>query len=257
VSILEGEPVRIPKVSVVVAGQLRRSIIRGEFRPGDPLPNETELMELYDVSRPVVREALRIIESESLISVKRGAKGGARVQRPDIVVAARHTALLLQIDGATVADVFEARLILEPDAVRRLAERRPPEAIARLRELHEQELALTENTLTGYPIHAALFHEGLIELAGNKTLAVLSRLLLEIIQVQNRATFSVLASAGVEIARGAAESHGQLIDLIESGEVDAAVAMWRQHLEEAAEMALARLGPTTIVDLLDHDIPGR
>jgi len=106
VSILEGEPVRIPKVSVVVAGQLRRSIIRGEFRPGDPLPNETELMELYDVSRPVVREALRIIESESLISVKRGAKGGARVQRPDIVVAARHTALLLQIDGATV-DVLD------------------------------------------------------------------------------------------------------------------------------------------------------
>lgn len=251
---LEGEPVRIPKVSVVVAGQLRRGIIRGDFRPGDPLPNESELMDLYDVSRPVVREALRIIESESLISVKRGAKGGARVRRPDIGVAARHTALLLQLDGVTVSDVFEARLTLEPDAVRRLATSRPPDAIARLRQLHEEELTLTDNPLTRYPVHAALFHEGLIELAGNKTLAVLSRLLLEIIEVQNLATFSVLANDGTEVARGAAEEHGRLIDLIEAGEVDLAVAMWRKHLQEAAEMALARLGPTTIVDLLGDGV---
>jgi DNA-binding FadR family transcriptional regulator len=254
VSIIEGEPVRVPKVSVMVAAQLRRSIIRGDFKPGDPLPNESGLMELYDVSRPVVREALRIIESESLISVKRGAKGGARVKRPDIAVAARHTALLMQLEGATVADLFEARLTLEPDAVRRLAEQRPPEAMRRLRELHDRELTLVEN-VTGYPIHAAHFHEGLIELAGNKTLAVLGRLLLQIIEVQNRETFSRLVNTdAVETARGAAVSHGQLIELIEAGKADAAVALWRQHLEEAAEVALQRLGPTTIVDLLDHDV---
>ena len=41
VSIIEGEPVRVPKVSVMVAAQLRRSIIRGDFKPGDPLPNES------------------------------------------------------------------------------------------------------------------------------------------------------------------------------------------------------------------------
>lgn len=253
VSTIEGEPVRVPKVSVVVAAQLRRSIIRGDFKPGDPLPNESGLMELYDVSRPVVREALRIIESESLISVKRGAKGGARVQRPDIGVAARHTALLLQLEGTTLADVFEARLTLEPDAVRRLAEHRPPDAIRRLRELHDRELTLVEN-VTGYPVHAAHFHEGLIELAGNKTLAILGRLLLQIIEVQNRATFSVLKAEGVAIARGAAHSHGDLIDLIEAGDADAAVAMWKQHLVEAADVAFERLGPTTIVDLLDHDL---
>jgi DNA-binding FadR family transcriptional regulator len=251
VSIIEGEPVRVPKVSVMVAAQLRRSIVRGDFKPGDPLPNESGLMELYDVSRPVVREALRIIESESLISVKRGAKGGARVKRPDIAVAARHTALLMQLEGATVADLFEARLTLEPDAVRRLAEQRPPDAIRKLRELHERELTLVES-VTGYPVHAAHFHEGLIELAGNNTLAVLGRLLLQIIEVQNRATFSRMPDA-VDVARGAAVSHGELVELIEAGDADAAVAQWRKHLEEAAEVAFERLGPTTIVDLLDHD----
>ena len=245
---IEPSPVRIPKAAVVIAASLRRRIVRGELQPGDPLPNETELMELYDVSRPVVREALRILESETLISVKRGAGGGARVRRPDVSVAARHAALLLQLEGTTLADLFEARATLEPDAVRRLAEQRAPEAIAILRQRHEEELQLIED-VPAYAVHAARFHEQLIELAGNKTLAVLGRLLLEIVESHNRATMERTKDA-VEVARGASEFHGQLIDLIEAGETDAAVAHWRRHLDEAAEVALERLGPATIVDLL-------
>ena len=241
---------RIPKAAVVVAAQLRRGIVRGEFKPGDALPNETELMRIYDVSRPVVREALRIIESESLISVKRGAGGGARVRRPDIGVAARHAALLLQIEGATLSDLFEARETLEPDAVRRLAERRPAEAIGRLRESHEEELRLVHDP-TAYALHAARFHEELIELAGNKTLGVLGRLLRHIVEIHNRAAMESDAHPD-EVAIGASEVHGRLIDLIEAGDVDGAVAHWRTHLEEAAADALERLGPTTIVDLLDE-----
>lgn len=255
---LESKPVRIPKAAVVVAGWLRRSIVRGEFTPGDPLPNETELMALYEVSRPVVREALRIIESESLISVKRGAGGGARVLRPDIAVAARHTALLLQLEGTTLADLFEARATLEPDAVRRLAERRPKEAIRRLRESHERELALLDDAVS-YPVHAAHFHEELIELAGNKTLAVLGRLLLEIVETHNRAEFAKLSGSAKahDVARYASEFHGKLIDLIEAGDAKRAVTLWRRHLDEAADMALQLLGPATVVDMLDHDLPSR
>ncbi len=175
------------------------------------------------------------------------------MQQPDIGVAARHTALLLQLEGATVADVFDARATLEPDAVRRLAERRPTGAIERLRALHERELELLDS-VTEYPVHAARFHEGLIELAGNKTLAILGRLLLEMVEIQNRATFPTAPAVAADVARGAAESHGQVIDLIAAGDADAAVELWRRHLDEAAAMALLRLGPKTVVDLLDHDL---
>jgi len=256
VTTLERQPIQIPKAAVVVAGHLRRGIIRGEFALDDALPNETELMALYDVSRPVVREALRILESEGLISVKRGAGGGARVRRPDIGVAARHTALLLQLEGTTLQDLFEARSILEPAAVGRLARERPPEAIRRLREQHEQELAILTDT-TRYPVHAALFHEEIIELAGNKTLAILSRLLLEIVETHNRATFEALDTEAEAIARNASEWHGGLIELIEAGDVEGAVDHWRRHLDGAAEVALRHLGPTTVVDLLDDYLPSR
>ena len=76
------QPVKVPKAASLVAASLRRRIVLGDLGEGDALPNETELMRFYEVSRPTLREALRILETESLISVKRGARGGARVVRP-------------------------------------------------------------------------------------------------------------------------------------------------------------------------------
>ena len=65
---LEREPVRIPKASVVVAGSIRRGIVRGEFKPGQALPNETELMDHRLIARVFsFRYASRVsLESEEL-----------------------------------------------------------------------------------------------------------------------------------------------------------------------------------------------
>lgn len=247
-----GAPVRIPKASAVVAANLRRGIVRGEFKVGDPLPNETELMELYHVSRPVVREALRVLESETLIEIKRGAGGGARFTRPSIDTAARQTALLLQLEDATLADLFDARAVLEPAAVGRLAASRDADAVAALRASHEEELTLISDPV-GYPVHAARFHTLVIELAGNKTLAVIARLLQHIVEAHYRATFVNLPSHAVrDLGLGASEWHAELIDLIEDGDVSGAEGHWRAHLAHATETALSRLGPATVIDLLDQ-----
>ncbi len=246
-----GERVRIPKAAAVVASNLRRGIVRGEYVPGDALPNETELMELYGVSRPVVREALRILESESLIEIKRGARGGARFTQPDISVAARHTALLLQLEGTTLEDLFEARATIEPAAVRQLALHPTPEVIERLRASLAEGVDLVGDPV-GYPTHAARFHEELIELAGNKTVAVLGRLLLQIVETHNRATFERIPPDEVEqVGVAASVCHEEVVDLIEAGDADGAEQMWRDHLKSATSTALGRLGPTTVVDLLD------
>ncbi len=248
-----GSPVRIPKAATVVAGNMRRGIVRGRYVPGDPLPNESELMELYGVSRPVVREALRILESESLIEIKRGARGGARVTLPDIGVAARHSALQLQLAGTTLADLFEARAMIEPAAVRRLALHRDPEAIQRLRDGHEHERSVVDDPIT-HAEHAAGFHALVVEIAGNKTLAVLNRQLLQIVERHNRLAIERLPLADASaVGHWADECHEAAIDLIEAGDADAAEKLWREHLEAVAKGSLERLGPTTIVDLLDGE----
>src|SRR5690606_27941135 len=87
-------PLRVPKAAELVAGRIRSQIVRGELREGDALPTEGELMKEFGVSRPTLREALRVLEAESLISVHRGSRGGARVRVPQSNVAADYAGLL-------------------------------------------------------------------------------------------------------------------------------------------------------------------
>src|SRR6202012_6259409 len=95
-----GTVMRAPKPGELVATHLRRQIVRGELRPGETLPLESQLMEQYGVSRPTLREAFRILESETLISVRSGGHGGARVVAPEVSVAAGRVGPLLPMQGA-------------------------------------------------------------------------------------------------------------------------------------------------------------
>ena len=61
------KPIRPKKVSAQIAEQIRSSILAGEFAPGDKLPPERELAEMFGVSRPSVREALNILTSSGLV----------------------------------------------------------------------------------------------------------------------------------------------------------------------------------------------
>src|ERR1051325_1239182 len=126
-------PVKVPKTAELVATQLRNQIVRGELKEGDALPPETNLMEQFGVSRPTLREAFRVLESEALITVRRGSRGGARIDVPNDSVAARYAGLVLQYRGATWADVLEARAVIEPPCAGLLAARRTTEDLRRLR----------------------------------------------------------------------------------------------------------------------------
>ena len=116
--------VRVPKTAELVAAHIRRRIVRGELKEGDALPPESALMDEFAISRPTLREAFRILESEGLITVRRGARGGARVQIPTSEVAARYAGLVLQHRGTTLADVLDARVIVEAPAAGIVAGRR-------------------------------------------------------------------------------------------------------------------------------------
>src|ERR1700732_1028978 len=137
-----GTPVRVPKMAELVAGDLRRQIVRGELVESDALPSESALMERFGVSRQTLREAFRVLESESLISVRRGAHGGARVHLPNADVAARHTALVLEHRGVSMQDVYVARGVIEPGCVAMLAGKRTADEVRELREAIERSRAV-------------------------------------------------------------------------------------------------------------------
>ncbi len=246
------EQIRVPKTAELVAENLRRQIILGDLKENDSLPPESELMGRFGISRPTLREALRILESESLIVIRRGAKGGARVQAPDIAVAARYAGVLLQSRGTTLEDVSQARIIIEPASVRMLAERPNQRAIARLREILADEAAAVDEPLV-FARLATEFHETLVELSGNNTLAVLIGMLRQIMAAHlslRRAEKLVDSETSANAGRKALKAHTKLVDLIEAGQPDEAAELWARHIAAVDQAIAADAGRRTVLDLL-------
>lgn len=246
------ERIRVPKTSELIANELRRLIVRGDLNEGDALPPEASLMLRFGVSRPTLREAFRILESERLLSIARGAHGGPRVHQPNLATGTRYTALLLQARGVTLEDVYVARLTFEPPAARAFAEARPSEGIAALRACLDDEVAAMDTDRYAVPHHFTRFHQLVVEGAGNLTISILAGMLVTIIE--KHLDMEMAAKRGwIERERDnrrAYKAHRRLTELIEAGDGVAAEDFWRRHMEVAGELLLRDLGPTSVVDLL-------
>lgn len=242
--------VRVPKTAELVAGQIRRQIVRGEVEEGAALLPESELMAEFGVSRPTLREAFRILESESLISVTRGSHGGARVHAPDIGTAARYAGLFLQHRHATLEDVQAARAIIEPPAARMLAQRRDTKACTELRELIAQEkAAAADGDGQLFAELSTQFHELLMQRAGNQTLALVVGMLHDIIE--GHAAYSLHEDVNPASLKKSIRSQEKVLALIEAGETDKAENHWRNHVRAAAQSMLDKAGRKSVVDLFD------
>ncbi|QLL09830.1 FadR/GntR family transcriptional regulator [Mycobacterium vicinigordonae] len=240
-----------PTAGQQVADNIRRKIILGEFRDGDFLPNEAQLLAQYGVSRPVLREAIRILQSESLLTIRRGSKGGARVNAPRPEPVARQAGGLLQYGHTTVFDVFRARAIIEPPAVRLLAENSTPLTVQRLREALEQEANAVNDPRRWGKAHAE-FHTLVVELSGSNTLALFAHIMSEITTahtqaVWKHATDDAQKRADAELAH---RVHRKLVRLVEDGKAADAELLWRRHLEETTEKMLDSQGQRELLDLI-------
>jgi DNA-binding FadR family transcriptional regulator len=248
--------VRAPKTAELIATQLRGQIVRGDLRTGDTLPPEVALMEQFGVSRPTLREAFRILETESLISVRRGSRGGAQVVEPDLAVAARYVGLLLQVTQTTIGDVYEARMVIEPAAARMLAVRRTKGDLEDLGAAAEELNALVENgdhrEVAAWTAATVRFHDLVLERAGNRTLAVQAGVLREVVAMHLSLSVSRTFDRPEtpDAFRKVVRSYRKLVALVEAKDADGAEKHWRTHMEVAARRLLNDdLGLKTVVDL--------
>jgi GntR family transcriptional regulator, transcriptional repressor for pyruvate dehydrogenase complex len=235
-----------------IADEIRALIVSGELSEGDSLGHEPDLVERFGVSRPSLREALRILETEGLVTVVRGVRGGVVVHAPDQGMTARTAALLLSARNVPLADVFEARGFLEPIAARAIATARGRRtAIKELRALiREEEDAIADPERFG--IANAAFHERLVSLAGNQTLSIVAEMLNEIVVRAVTAVSSAHDGLGsVSVRKRGMRSQERLLDLIETGDGAAAEEHWRSHMKIVGRVMLGQ-DASTVVDLLHH-----
>jgi DNA-binding FadR family transcriptional regulator len=252
-----GSALRAPKTAELIASYIRGQVVRGELKTGDSLPPETVLMEMFGVSRPTLREAFRILEAESLISVRRGARGGARVVSPDIAVAARYVGLLLQTSGTTIADVYEARTVIEPAAAGLLAVRRSRQDLDDLNACVEHLVGLVESDMQFRDADAwsqaiMRFHDLVLERSGNRTLAVQAGVLREVVAMHlSTVVMRTFDHPDTQDQfRKLVRSYRKLVLLIDARDADGAERHWRTHLEVMGRRLLRDdTGAKAVVDL--------
>lgn len=137
------QPIKPKKVSAQIAEQIRTSILAGEFAPGDKLPPERELAEMFGVSRPSVREALNMLASSGLVMSYQG--GGTVVLSLMETTSGNPLTELIRTQSARALDVIEVRKGLESWTAFYAAERALPEDIRRMEEI----VAAMERNLDG------------------------------------------------------------------------------------------------------------
>jgi DNA-binding FadR family transcriptional regulator len=247
---------KTPKAAERIAAELRRQIVAGQLKPGDKLQPENLLQTEFAISRPTMREALRLLESESLITISRGKHGGARVSSIDLGAAARQVGVYLQIAGTTLQDVWLARTVIEPPAIGLLTATRNHTAFAEL----EANIAAARDVAERDPIRyadlSAEFSMLIARHCGNKTLHLLAALIHDIIRRQHtHVTARTIKNTGVERLRfGSIRSREKALELMRTGTPSEAEIFWREHLEHMRDLVLAAYtGPMTI-DVLNEPI---
>jgi DNA-binding FadR family transcriptional regulator len=236
-----------------IADELRTLILSGELADGELLGREPELVERFAVSRPSLREALRILEAENLITVVRGVRGGVVVNAPDSRVTARTAAMVLQARNVSVSDVLEARHMLEPLAARAVASmRNRRRVVAELAAMVDDIEAKLEDA-EAFSAAFAKFDEQLVVLAGNQTLAIVDEMLSEVV---SRTVNAVRRAREVEIPipyrRRGIRSLRRLLELLDAGDAVGAEEHWRRHLAEASQASVGD-DASAMVDVVHHD----
>jgi DNA-binding FadR family transcriptional regulator len=227
-STVDHKPAPPLKTSAMVAAELRRRIATGELQPGDRLQPEDGLMKEFDLARTTLREALRVLESEGLITVLRGRHGGSVVTRPPIDRLARMLGVHLQMGRTTVGDLDHARQLIEPPLAAAMAASRTEDDLDALEDaIAEAATAAKAGDNVAFAAAATAVHETVVRHGGNTTLALVAQMLREVVTEYYR---FAAAKTTPEVMDRAVRSYRRLRRYIEDGNAEGAAEHWRKQM---------------------------
>ena len=221
-------PVRELKTSEVVALEIVRSIVSGGLGTGDRLPTETDMLAQYGVSRESLREALRLLEVQGLITLKRGPGGGPLVGSVDPVYLARTTTLYFHMCGATYDELVDTGQLTEPLLAAKAA-RNPDRHAVRtaMRPYFEGDGA---PRTPGFIAAATGFHAVIPTIAGNRVFSLLLEAV-GCIMVEH-----ILRDLDPhELSREIDADHDGIARAISAGQAPKAQRLMSEHIERIAD----------------------
>jgi DNA-binding FadR family transcriptional regulator len=242
-----------PKAAVLVASELRRQIVTGRLKPGDKLHPENVLQTEFSVSRPTLREALRMLEADSLITIVRGKHGGARVTSINLQAVTSQVGMFLQTAHATLADVWLARTMIEPPAAALLAASRNAEALSALEANIAAARAASKTDIARYGELTAEFSHLITQHCGNKTIHLLASLIYDIIRRQHEdVTARTFSDSRVDKLRQEnIRGREKAVELMRISTPAETESFWRAHLERMRDLVLIAYRGSATIDVLN------
>ena len=234
------------KISEILARQIVRDIGRQHLPPGTMLPPEATMLERFRVGRASLREALRILETYGLITIKPGPGGGPVVRKVTAKEFARTSTFYFHLHGATLGDLLEARRAMEPLMARLAAGRRDRAALAKFtadftasREAFERGDDETGNRLVGE------FHAEIAGASGNRILDLFGESLRELYSERLESRM-----IGRNDSKKVIDEHGAIHDAIVEGRAEDAERLMAAHMATFERLSRKAI-PGLLDDVLD------
>ena len=224
-SVLDIEHITLSRtnLSMQIADHLEEVILTSPTKVSDKLPSEMNLAKQYNVSRPVVREAIKLLQKRGLVTLKTGS--GAYITRPETSTVMNAVNRIMQVDQISSEELTEVRAILELSAIELVVEKITDE------ELEEIDSILTqfENKTLPFKVRVSLdesFHLALAKATGNNLLALFIGTLTSLLR--DYMGKGILIEGGIEdaIAR-----HRQIYHALRARDKEAALKAMREHLK--------------------------
>lgn len=235
-----GSVLRPLKAAEVVARDVVHSITAAGLQPGDSLPSESQMLEQYGVSRESLREGLRLLEVQGMISIRRGPGGGPVVGTVDSANLGRMEALFFHLAGATYDELFEAWVFAESTLARMAASN--PDAALREQVMDPYLSGDVEDDdhhvdLDVYVSGHEGFHGAVAGLAGNRVFQLTFRAYGQVVAHH----FSTVGDVR-KLHKKLVDDHLKLAQAIVDGDGEIASSLMHEHLSQVVEINRKELG---------------
>jgi DNA-binding FadR family transcriptional regulator len=210
------------KLAAGIADDIERYIISRGWPVGEVIFSEAELMQRYNASRSIIREAARLLEQHTTARMRKGRGGGLVVTTPDVGPVTNIVAVFLEYESVTPSQLFEARVALELTAVELATERLSEADIGKLRQAIDAERAVSLNELWQ---HTHDIHVAIAEVAKSPAFPLFVTVLTKLVDARATRRASQVRAPDVY------QAHSAIVEAIIAGDASLARHRMRRHLE--------------------------
>ncbi|MBW2341791.1 MAG: FadR family transcriptional regulator [Deltaproteobacteria bacterium] len=219
------KPLSNERAFETIAKQLKEAIYSRKLKPGDKLPTERELAKMFSSSRAAVRSAVLSLEQSGLLKIQKGAGGGFFIQELDFRPVRNSLNELLRLGKASIADLAEARRVLEPEAARLAAKKATSSDITKM----EQSVLHLEQRMTkDLPRQANDFdfHVCVAEGSKNPIIITIMQSLMDLL-FQSVGSYVLEPDQNEEIIK----QHKKILDAIKANDPEKSQASALEHVK--------------------------